>query len=541
MNGFKIISFALVGAVSIGLAGCGKDLSDSADLLSSSAHCTTAQDFGSCLLASYVNHPASLAFPEELDFSPHYARIVQTGYDRELRRKDVNKYVDIDLHKQRNIRNFAYNDMYLYARQRTPDGTQNAIDILAKDSKAGIGHLDAAMAQWLENPAIFDQAFAHALLMRYRKSWIHKSSLWDHTGMTPGQSPFEVLSRAFVKIGDKAVADKLIADMEKQKFYPLRTQLEPVYQGRRALNRMNGKTLREAGLSLNAIAPLINKQIEKRTAPNTVLSSLAFAIRHGHADPQGQRDALVEAALDYAYKNKDKGAIVKFADRVLTMPIDFSNNIGATMKRSDRLQQDLALVRYLAAIGDQERIGKIAKKWDPLSTPLANGELPSWTGTSTFRYTEILHHARRSSDVQKYVQSWGGKIIRFDADAEFTASRVSKAVTLERLKQIENELSRQSEEKRQSFYKSCAHEAGIEFHKYEVRTYCASKIQSPKHRIQAKLKISKSLYEDGKKNEGRLLLKDVLVEAANCSCIEEKPFSNQSYYLADIILAELEN
>ena len=539
MNSFKITSSSLLTFSLFFLAGCiGKDLSDHPDLLTASAHCKEAQDFSGCLLASYVNHPASLSFPEELRFSTYYAQIVQTGYDRKYRRKLVNKFVKNKAHKERMKQAFLFNDMYLHASAKTPEGTRAAISIVENDEKAGLRHLDPSFQQWLDNPAIFDNDFAQALLKRYSKSWMQKSVTWDRTGLTPRKSPHEILSQGFEKIEDTESARKMMLVMKQQRYYPLRQMLKPVYSGQKQLSQMNGKKLKEAGFSAMAIMPLIERQISKNTEPRIILSNLAYAIRHGHADNTG--DVIVEKALNYAYKRRDSRAIFQFADQIKIMPEDFSNSLTGTLKRADRLSQDVVVIQYLDALGAQKRIKQIASKWDLLSKPLSDGKLPSWTGTTTFDYTKILHHAGRASDVQKYIQAWEGKLMYLDENAEFSTTMASRAVTVEKVKKLEAEVNAMSDPNlMQKFYTRCANDGGISSQKYEVRNYCLNKIQSASHRIGYKLKLATQMYKEDRRKIGRELTQQALSEAAECACVEEKPFSDNSYYLADIILAEL--
>jgi hypothetical protein len=54
-----------------------------------------------------------------------------------------------------------------------------------------------------------------------------------------------------------------------------------------------------------------------------------------------------------------------------------------------------------------------------------------------------------------------------------------------------------------------------------------------------KLKLATKMYKEGNRKIGRDLTQQALSDAAACACLEEKPFSGNSYYLADIILAEL--
>ena len=541
MYKFKTLKSVLAGFICVTLSACGgKDLADHPDLLTASAHCNTAADFGGCLLSSYVNHPASLSFPEKLKFSPYYAQTIETGYDRELRRKDVNKFVDADVHKDRNTRNFTLKDMYIHATSQTPEGTEKAISLLENFPSLYLNpsYLDPLLEQWMETPDIFETSFAHALLMKYSKKWMLESSAWNkHPGMTSGQSSFEVLSRAFKKVGDQASADKMIADMKKQKFYPLRQMLAPVYAGKKSLTHMDGEALKKAGFFVVAAAPIINQQIERNTAPKTILSNLAFATLYGQGDNQGYK--LADKALSYAYEKNDKRSIIRFTDQVLDIPIDFSNGLLTTLTRANRLSQDLVLVQYLSVLGDQKRIEKIAKKWEPLSKRLPNGKLPNWAGASISNYMNILDHAGHTDDIQTYLQALvDNKDMQAKDKSKFKTNMTSQAVTVQKIKKIETQHSTQ---RLQSFYGRCAREGGISSHKYDVRIYCANKIQTPNRRIMAKLKLAQTLYQDGNTQKGRVLTQEALTEAEACNCVKERPFSNQSYQLADIIIAELEH
>jgi len=537
MNKNTALKSLLVGVMSLTLTGCsGESLADRPDLLSSSAHCITAPDFGGCLLSSFVTHSASLSYPEELKFSPYYAQILATGYDRELRRKEVNKFVE-GSHKDRSDKAFLYSDMYLNARSKTPEGTRKAISILNNGPRTIMRDIDPLLEQWLKNSDIFDEAFTQALLMKFSEKWMLDSSVWDERpGMKLGQSSFEVLSRAFEKIGDQASANKIIADMKKQKFYPLREMLKPVYTGRKSLTDMNGEALKDAGFFVEAIKPLIEQQIAENARPKTIFSNLVYATRYGQGDNKGDR--LVEMALDYAYKKNDKRSIIQFADQIIDVPIDFSNGLITTLTRANRLGQDLVLIQYLDAMGDQARIERIAKMWDPMSQRLPSGKYPTWAGGSIGDYVNILHHARRTANIVPYLQTFGDEMPAKEI-ARLKKSPASLAVTLEKLKKIESKTTEQATGRRQNFYPDCAKNGGVSSHKLDVQIYCANKIKSHHRRVLVKLIMAETLYEQGNYKTARELTKEALSDAAACACIKQIPFSSHDYRLSNIIVAEL--
>ncbi|MDA8708131.1 hypothetical protein N9M10_02030 [Hellea sp.] len=536
----KTICFAMALLSASALTACGsKSPSNQPDLLTVSEHCNNAADFGECLLSSYVNHPASMAFPEELRFSPYYGRITQAGYDREKRRKSVNRYAKNAYAKERNTRKFKLNDMYFYARAKTPEGTAKARAFIEEDERPGVREYDPAIQQWFRDSSIFDDEFTHTLLDKYSSAWMQKSAVWDQSGMAPGQSPFEILGRAYEKIGDSESAAKMASDLRRQKFHPLREKLMPVYTGKTKLTKLNGEDLKEVGFYPGAIDPLIDHQIANGTRPTMILSNLAFALRYGHGDRPG--NDIAERALKYAFDKNDAAAIKKFADQTLSVKEDFSNGLTVLLKRADRLSQDLVLIRYLSALNDQRRINKIAAKWDPLLSPLPDGKMPILTATGSFDYTKILHHAGRAPDVKKLMEAWDGKLFRMDNDAEFITSLSSQAVTIKKVKAlVEQAPDPQANNRLQRFYIKCADEGGLASNKYKVRNYCISQIRSPAARVRGTLKLATIMYEDGESERGRELTKQALSLASDCTCVEERPFSDQSYYLADIILAELQ-
>jgi len=522
----------------LAVSGCSKlgaSPENTPPLMERAAPCAASADFANCLLAAYANHPASLAFPEGPELSLVYGNMIASGYDRELRRKTMNKGLK-DHHKNNNTKLFQTNDMYFHALNKTADGTEQALKLLAADESAGLQHLDFIMERFLDRDRSFDPKFSRALINHYSERWMQKSAIWDQTGMVIGRAPDEILSAAYKKLGDLSAADKQLAELKTRRFYKLRQTLKPVLTGRSKASRFNGAELKAAGFSAMAIKPWFDQKMTQNASPKLILTELAFAIRHGHADNVG--DELVRDALSYALRKNDISAIKSFADQILKISEDPSNGMGTVLKRADRLSQDLVLVEFLAAIGDQNRINKVSHKWDHLSKPLPDGRLPGTTGTSTPDYTMIMHHANRTDELNTYIAANKDRLIRLDQKAEYTLSRVSRAVTVKKLKELEPDLKQASAEYQKSFYTLCAHQSGVAQHTYDVRMACADKIQSPDRRINARMRIAQKLYKDGDIPRGRKLAKEALSEIQACQCADTRPFSYSANYLADIIALE---
>ncbi len=487
----KICSLTLFGAFAFSVSSCDRlGIEDKPEhsLMVTLAPCVEEPDLGPCLIGPYVNHPASIYFPESEHFRPIYDRVVATGYDREKRRQ-LRYLSKKKNHKDWHDRSFLVSDIFLYARANTSESTQTAIELLRSSDITGVDYFDSIMEMWIDNSSIYDPAFVRALLDHYSKKTMHGSSLWDRSGMEPGQSPHEFLMMAYGRLGDKGASAKVEAEWKTHRSYPLAQYLKSVNQGLQYPSQLDAKELREKGFSAFAIMPWINRHIEKGTAPGRILSETAFAIEHGYSDRKG--DDLVETVLGHAYERGDILAIKQFADKIVKISEPMGNGIEPTLKRADRLSQDVVLAKYLTAINDKTRLDKLAKKWDVLSTPLADGQLPAWTGTSSFDYSKILHHAGRSDDFKAYVKAHKGNVMRLDDVSEKTSGYVSRAVTVPILEAMKSEIhSELPPTELATFYNSCAREKGIAKAGFEVREYCIQHVNDSEKRVIARLVLA---------------------------------------------------
>lgn len=536
----KICGLSVLGAFVISASSCDRpSFVDKPEhsLMMTLAPCAAALELGQCLIGPYVNHPASIYFPESEHFRPIYDQVMASGYDREQRRK-LRYRSKKKHHKNWHDRSFLVSDMFLHARAKTPASTQVAIDMLRSTDISSVDYFDSILQLWTKNSSIYDDAFTQALLDHYSKKTMLGSSLWDLSGMEPGQSPHEFLMMAYDRLGDKNTSARIEADWKTHRSYPLAQYLKSVNRGLKNPSQLDVKELREKGFSAFAIMPWINRNIEKGTAPRKVLIEAVFAIEHGFSDRKG--DDLVEKILGYAYDQGDYKAIKQFADKIVKFSEPMGNGIETTLKRSDRLSQDVVLAKYLTAIKDKMGLDKLAKKWDILSTPLADGKLPAWSGTSSVDYAMILYHAGRADDFKTYVKAHTGNLMSLDDVSEKTSGYVSRAVTVPILEAMKPEIhSELPPTELETFYNRCAREKGIAKAGFKVREYCIQYIDDPEKRVIARLVLANDLYEIGSKNAARSQVREALKEANDCGCVEDRPQLQQNYYIRDIIANEL--